>query len=80
MKISTKRLKQIIKEETENVLKEQVQLMTPLGTEIYNNLLTLKRYIKDPTEEKEALTLYYNLLKKVADMDRELLLAEKVPK
>ena len=79
MKLTKSQLKQIIKEETESVLNEDAQLMTTLGTRIYNDLMALKKYIKDPTQEKEGLTLYYNLLEKVTDMDRELLLAKKIP-
>ena len=79
MKLTKSQLKQIIKEETESVLNENAQLMTTLGTSIYNDLMALKKYIKDPTQEKEGLTLYYNLLEKVTDMDRELLLAKKIP-
>jgi len=79
VKLTKSQLKQIIKEETESVLNEDAQLMTTLGTRIYNDLMALKKYIKDPTQEKEGLTLYYNLLEKVTDMDRELLLAKKIP-
>jgi len=79
MKLTKSQLKQIIKEETESVLNENAQLMTTLGTSIYNDLMALKKYIKDPTQEKEGLTLYFNLLEKVEAMDRELLLAKKIP-
>jgi len=79
VKLTKSQLKQIIKEETESVLNENAQLMTTLGTSIYNDLMALKKYIKDPTQEKEGLTLYFNLLEKVEAMDRELLLAKKIP-
>ena len=49
MKLTKSQLKQIIKEEAEIALKEDVQLMTTLGTSIYNDLMALKKYIKDPS-------------------------------